>query len=85
LFELTREDLARPGVVFQIGVPPCRIDILTEITGVAFDDAWPDRLVAEVAGQPLPFIGRTALLANKRATGRPKDLGDVAALEGRST
>jgi hypothetical protein len=85
LFELTREDLARPGVVFQIGVPPCRIDILTEITGVAFDDAWPDRLVAEVEGQPLPFIGRTALLANKRATGRPKDLGDVAALEGRST
>ena len=83
LFDVTREDLARPGVVFQIGVPPCRIDILTEITGVTFDEAWPERLVADVEGRPLPFIGRSALLANKRAAARPKDLGDLAALEGR--
>jgi hypothetical protein len=81
LFDLTREDLSRPGVVFQIGVPPCRIDILTEITGVTFDEAWPERLVAEVEGQPLPFLGRAALIANKRAAGRPKDMSDVAALE----
>jgi hypothetical protein len=83
LFDLRREDLARPGVVFQIGVPPCRIDILTEITGVTFDEAWPGRLTAAVGGQTLPFIGRNELLVNKRAVGRPKDLGDVAFLEGR--
>jgi hypothetical protein len=82
LFDLTREDLSRPGVVFQIGVPPCRIDILTDITGVTFDEAWPERLIADVEGRPLPFIGRAALLANKRAAGRPKDLGDLASLEG---
>jgi hypothetical protein len=83
LFDLSREDLARPGVVFQIGVPPCRIDILTEITGVTFDEAWPGRLTTVVEGQTLSFIGRRELLANKRAVGRPKDLGDVAFLEGR--
>jgi hypothetical protein len=81
-FDLCLEDLSRPGVVFQIGVPPCRIDILTEITGVTFDSAWPGRLTAMVDGQSLPFIGRKELLANKRAVGRPKDLGDVAFLEG---
>jgi hypothetical protein len=83
LFDLKREDLASPGVVFQIGVLPCRIDILTDITGVTFDEAWPGRLTAAVGGQTLPFIGRDQLLANKRAVGRPKGLGDVAFLEGR--
>jgi hypothetical protein len=83
LFDLSLEDLTRPGVVFQIGVPPCRIDLLTEITGVTFDEAWPRRLTAEVEGQPLPFIGRNELLANKRAIGRPKDVDDLAFLEGR--
>jgi hypothetical protein len=82
LFDLSLEDLTRSGVVFQIGVPPCRIDLLTEITGVTFDEAWPRRLTAEVEGQPLPFIGRNELLANKRAIGRPKDLDDIAFLEG---
>lgn len=83
LFDLRREDLSRPGVVFQIGVPPCRIDILTEITGVSFDEAWLGRLTATVGDQSLAFIGREHLLVNKRAVGRPKDLGDVAFLEGR--
>jgi hypothetical protein len=83
LFDLAREDLSRPGVVFQIGVPPRRIDILTEITGVSFDEAWPRRLTAALEGHSLPFIGRDDLLVNKRAVGRPKDWGDVAFLEGR--
>jgi hypothetical protein len=82
LFDLSKEDLSRPGVVFQIGVPPCRIDILTEITGVTFDEAWPGRLTAAVEGRSLPFIGRRELLANKRAAARPKDLGDIAFLAG---
>jgi hypothetical protein len=54
------------------------------IVGVTFDEAWPRRLTAEVEGQPLPFIGRGELLANKRAIGRPKDLDDLSFLEGRA-
>jgi hypothetical protein len=81
LLDLTHEDLSRPGIVFQIGVVPCRIDILTEITGVDFDQAWQSRLESKIEGIHVDFIGRSELIANKRATGRPKDLADVAALE----
>jgi len=81
LFDLSLEDLCTPGTVFQMGVPPCRIDILTAITGVEFDDAWPRRVIHQVEGQALPFLGREDFLANKQALGRPKDLADIAALE----
>ena len=81
LFDLTLDDLSQPGIVFQIGLPPARIDILTGISGVTFDEAWPRRVVATVAGQPLPFIGLADLIRNKRAAGRAKDLADVEALE----
>ncbi len=81
LFDLTREDLSRPGIVFQLGLPPFRIDILTGITGVTFDEAWPDRLMSQVETLNVPFIGRAALIRNKRATGRTKDLADVESLE----
>lgn len=81
LFDLTREDLSRPGIVFQMGLPPFRIDILTGISGVTFDEAWPDRLVSEVEAMRVPFIGKAALIKNKRAAGRPKDLVDVESLE----
>jgi hypothetical protein len=83
LTDLTREDLVRAGTVFQIGLPPARIDILTSITAVTFEEAWPRRLVAEVApGLQAPVLGREDLLRNKRAVGRPQDLADVARLEG---
>jgi hypothetical protein len=82
LHDLSRADLASPGIVFQMGLPPSRIDILTEISGVAFDEAWPRRLIATVSGQSIPFLGREDLLANKRATGRLKDLADVEDLAG---
>lgn len=80
--ELTIEDLQTPDVVFQIGVVPRRIDILTSIDGVEFDEAWPDREEVEVDGQRLPVIGRAHLLQNKRAMQRPQDVADVARLEG---
>jgi hypothetical protein len=54
---------------------------LTGISGVSFDDAWPRRAQAAYDGVPIGIIGRDDLIANKRATGRPKDLSDVAALE----
>jgi hypothetical protein len=82
LHDLTEEDLVRPGTVFQIGVVPNRIDILTEISGVTFDEAWARRESFDVEQQRLPFLSRVDLAANKRAAGRPKDLADLAALEG---
>lgn len=82
LHDLTVEELSKPEIVFQIGVVPCRIDILTTISGVSFEDAWPGRHTATVDGRELPVIGRAELLQNKRASGRPKDLGDAALLEG---
>jgi hypothetical protein len=81
LLDLTLEDLKTPDIVFQIGIVPFRIDILTSIAGVDFDDAWPDRVTVNVEGMELPVIGRQQLLANKRATGRPKDALDADWLE----
>lgn len=80
LFDLAREDLSRPGTVFQIGVPPCRIDLLTGISGVSFEEAWPRRLEVQIEGLPVPVLGKDDFVKNKRAAGRPKDLADLALL-----
>jgi predicted nucleotidyltransferase len=77
---VTAADFAQPGAVYQIGLPPRRIDLLTEISGVTFDEAWASRTTAEVDGRPVSFIGREALIKNKEASGRPKDAADVARL-----
>jgi hypothetical protein len=77
---LTAADFARPGTVYQIGLPPRRVDVLTEISGLTFDEAWASRVTAEVAGRTVSFIGRAALLRNKQATGRVKDAADAARL-----
>ncbi len=66
--------------VVQLGVPPNRIDILTSITGVSFEEAWQGRAEAEVGGVRMNFIGRQALIQNKRSTGRPQDQADLVAL-----
>ncbi|HEX2190298.1 MAG TPA: hypothetical protein VHG51_15425 [Longimicrobiaceae bacterium] len=79
--QLAVEELARPGFFFQIGVAPVRIDILTEIDGVSFDEAWADRQVHDLSGVEVPVISRRHLLINKKSTGRPKDLADAAWLE----
>lgn len=81
LGELSEADLTTPGIVFQMGLPPNRIDLLTSIDGVRFPEAWPSRVVTEYGGAPLPVIGREALIANKRASARPQDLVDVQTLE----
>lgn len=77
------EDFEKPGTVYQIGLPPRRIDVLTQITAVGFEDAWTSRVVTELEGRAVPFIGREELLRNKEAAGRPKDVVDVAALRKR--
>lgn len=78
------EEFARPGTVYQIGLPPRRIDVLTEISGVTFEEAWSSRVTTEVEGRIVSVIGREAFLKNKVAAGRPKDLADVARLAKRS-
>lgn len=74
-------DLARPDKIFMLGQKPYRIDILTGIDGVSFEEAWASRVEAEFESKPLFVIGRDALIANKRAAGRTKDLFDIAMLE----
>ena len=81
LHDLTVDDLATPGMVFQIGIEPSRIDILTAISGVAFDDAWENTLNIELDDIKLNVIGRDDLIVNKRACGRPKDIADAETLD----
>ena len=81
LADISDADFATPGVVYQIGVPPGRIDILTDLTGITFSDAWLDRVRRPFGEVEVDFIGRASFLRNKRATGRPKDLGDIEGME----
>ncbi len=77
---LTLEDLESPGNVYQIGLPPRRIDLLTSISGVDFEEAWSTKVVVERDGMAIGVINRAALVANKRASGRTKDLLDLELL-----
>ena len=79
--DLQVEDLTKPGTVYQIGLPPRRIDLLTAIDGVEFDEAWQSKIVSQVSGLEVPFLGWDALLRNKQESGRPKDLSDVKLLK----
>lgn len=81
LTELTVEDLTIEGTVFQIGVAPNRIDVLTQIDGVTFAEAWADRMDARFGGEPVAVLSREHLIRNKRASGRTQDLADVERLE----
>ena len=78
--ELSEGDFAREGVTYQIGLPPGRIDILTQLTGLTFAEAWPDRLTRPFGDMQVGVIGRAAFIRNKRATGRAKDLADIEGL-----
>ena len=82
LLDLTEEDLATADTVFQMGVAPSRIDVMTGISGVTFEQAWPSRVTVAIEGLTVPVIGRDELLRNKAASARPRDLADLAALGG---
>lgn len=77
---LSIADFTRDDHVVQIGVPPRRIDFLTSISGVEFDQAWGAAIQQDVSGVMVRFLGREALVQNKRASGRAKDLADLEAL-----
>ena len=79
--ELTIADFSAPSIVFQIGVPPGRIDILTTVSGLDFAYAWKNRMQIKLDNIVFDVIGRADLITNKKASGRPKDFADVAALE----
>lgn len=78
---VTPKDFETRGIVYQIGQPPRRIDVLTEISGVSFDEAWATRRSVPFENRVVHFIGRDELLRNKKAAGRPKDLADVSRLQ----
>ena len=78
---VSADDFSRPGIVFQMGLPPRRIDVITSLTGMSFSEAWPGRVRSAFGPVAVDFIGRAAFLVNKRATGRAKDLGDIESLE----
>jgi hypothetical protein len=78
--DISVADLAVPGKVVQIGLEPNRIDLMSSVTGVTFDEAWAEKESGQLDGVPVHFIGRSALLRNKDATGRSKDLIDAAEL-----
>jgi len=81
LRDLTEADFASRGNGFRMGSPPFRIELLTEISGVRFEDAWPRRETVDLEGVRCFVIARSDLIANKRAAGRPQDLADAAVLE----
>lgn len=79
--QVSKDDFSTPGITFQMGLPPHRIDILTEIDSVTFQEAWADHITTRVDELIIPVIGREALLTNKKAVGRAKDIADIEALE----
>ena len=79
--ELTVDDLSRKQTIFQIGMPPLRIDIITDIDGVEFDDAWPARFETVFGGVPAFVISRRDLITNKKTAARLQDLADVEQLQ----
>ena len=81
LDQISESDFASPGVTYQMGVAPGRIDILTDLTGLTFDEAWPGRIARPFGDVTVDVIGLTEFIRNKRATGRAKDLGDIEGLE----
>jgi|SoiMethySBSTD1v2_1073268.scaffolds.fasta_scaffold1334000_1 hypothetical protein len=78
---VTAHDFEIAGMVYQIGLPPRRIDLLTEISGVSFEEAARETIVGSLGGVQVPCIGLDALIRNKRSAGRTKDLADAEVLE----
>ena len=78
--DISVSDLSAPGKVVQLGYEPNRIDLMSSVSGVTFDEAWAGRVLGQLDGVPVSFIGRAALLRNKDAAGRSKDLIDAAEL-----
>jgi len=79
--KVTAQHFATEGDAYRFGIAPLKVEVLTQISGVSFDDACRDSKLFDLDGHPIPYIGRSALISNKRAAGRYKDLADVEELE----
>jgi predicted nucleotidyltransferase len=77
---LTAADFETPDQVIQLGVPPVRVDLITSISGLSWDEVFASRVPSDYGGVPMNYIGREELILNKRAVGRAKDLADLEAL-----
>ena len=82
---LTATDLETEGTIYQVGVPPNRIDVITVVEGVQFENVWKDRVEVDIDGLRIPVIGKLHLIANKRTVRRPQDLLDADLLESSSS
>lgn len=82
--EIREDEFSQPGLIFQIGVVPRRIDIITKISGVEFDEADADKIVVNIEELKIPVLSIDLLIKNKMATGREKDLLDAKLLKKRS-
>jgi hypothetical protein len=80
LSKMNPRDFSEPEVLYQIGIPPSRIDIMTSVTGLEFDSAWRNRISAEFGDVAAPVLGIADLKQAKRAAGRLKDLADLEEL-----
>lgn len=77
---LTAEDFVRPDHIVQLGVPPVRIDMLTSLSGVSWEEVFEGRVAGSYGDVPVYFIGLEQFVANKRVLGRKKDLADIESL-----
>ena len=82
LAQIKPEDFSTDGTIFQIGVAPCRIDIINRIDGLNYADAAPRAVLKEIDGIPVKVLSLEDLIVNKRASGRTKDIADAEILEG---
>lgn len=79
--EMKPEEFAEYGMIFQIGVAPCMVDIISKISGVSYADAATRAVPKVIDGVPVRIISLDDLIENKKASGRAKDLADVEVLE----
>ena len=79
--ELQPKDVIDPRRILQMGEEPVQIHVMSAISGVSWDEAWRNRVEGVCGSQRAPFLGRETFLQNKRASGRPKDIADIDALE----
>ena len=83
--EIREDEFSQPGLIFQIGVVPRRIDIITKIDAVEFDEADSDKIFVDIDHLKIPVLSIDKLIKNKMATGREKDLLDAKLLKKRKT
>ena len=79
--DLTKEDFCVPEKVIQFGVPPVRIDIITSISGVSWEDAWNGKILGHYSDVSTYYLGLPEFIANKKAAGRKKDIADIEAIQ----